>query len=50
MGVDKQKARRQRNIHLSVVCGNAADMKRYGLRKIDYFLFVRSRTEKTNGY
>ena len=37
MGVDKQKARRQRNIHLSVVCGKAADMKRFGLRKIDYF-------------
>ena len=28
MGVDKQKARRQRNIHLSVVCGKAADMSR----------------------
>ena len=34
MGVDKQKARRQRNIHLSVVCGKAADMPRdFGLRK-----------------
>jgi hypothetical protein len=28
MGEDKQKARRQRNIHLSVVCGNAAAMSR----------------------
>ena len=28
VGVDKQKARRQRNIHLSVVCGYAADMSR----------------------
>ena len=31
MGVDKQEARRHRNIHLSVVCGYAADMKRFGL-------------------
>ena len=51
MGVDKQKARRQRNIRLSVVCEEAADMPRdLVLRKIDYFRFVRTKTEKDNGY
>ena len=28
MGVDKQKARRQRNVHLTVDCEEAADMSR----------------------
>ena len=50
MGVDKRKARRQRNIHLSVVCGKAADMSR-DLVYVNLLLsFVRPGTEKTNGY
>ena len=47
MGVDKQKARRQRNIHLSVDCGNAADMSRDLVYVNRLLSFVRSRTEKT---
>ena len=47
MGVDKQKARRQRNIHLSVVCGKAAAIvKRFALRKIDYFLLCDSEPKR----
>ena len=43
MGVDKRKARRQRNVHLNVECDEAADIsKRFGLRKSLTFTFVGS--------
>ena len=47
MGVDKQKARRQRNVHLTVDCEEAADMSRDLFYVNRLLSFVRSRTEKT---
>ena len=50
MGVDKQKARRQRNVHLSVDCGEATDMSRDLFYVNRLLSFVRTKTEKDNGY
>ena len=47
MGVDKQKARRQRSVHLTVDCEEAADMSRDLFYVNRLLSFVRSRTEKT---
>ena len=50
MGVDKQKARRQRNAHLTVDCEEAADMSRDLFYVNRLLSFVRTKTEKDNGY
>ena len=50
MGVDKQKARRQRNVHLTVDCEGAADMSRDFVYVNRLLSFVRTKTEKDNGY
>jgi hypothetical protein len=50
MGVDKQKARRQRSVHLTVDCEEAADMSRDLFYVNRLLSFVRTKTEKDNGY
>ena len=45
MGEDKYKVNRQRNIHLSGDCGNAADMERDLLYVISLLWFVEERPE-----
>ena len=50
MGDDKHKVNRQRNIHLSGDCGNAADMERDLLYVFSLLWFVEDRPGKDNGY
>ena len=50
MGEDKHKVNRQRNIHLSGDCGNAADMERDSLYVISLLWFVTDKSEKDNGH
>ena len=50
MGVDKQNARRQRNVHLTVDCEEAADMSRDSFYVNRLLSFVRTKTGKDNGY
>ena len=49
MEEDKHKVNRQRNIHLSGDCGNAADMERDSLYVFSLLWFVVKRPEKDNG-
>ena len=49
MGEDKHKVNRQRNIHLSGDCGNAADIERDSLYVFSLLWFVEERPEKDNG-
>ena len=49
MGEDKHKVNRQRNIHLSGDCGNAADIERDSLYVFSLLCFVVKRPEKDNG-